>query len=308
VKAGFADKAVMYVSFYDSLRFANWLHNGQGNGDTETGAYTLLGGTPAPSNGLTVTRNPGALVFLPNEHEWYKAAFHGGGGLYFDFPAGSDAPMDCVLPGADDGNSANCLPPGIPTGVVADVGAYPLSESPWGTYDQGGAAWEWNEQNVSGAFRGVRGGGWGTGASYLAASYWVWGVPTQEVDHLGFRVAAPFSACEDGADNDGDGLVDAGDPGCTASGSLLENPACQDGLDNDNQPGIDFDGGAALDLDEDGFVDVAFNPAGPPVASSDPQCAGMPSRRSEGSCGLGGELAFLLPALRWIGRRRGGRG
>jgi len=102
-KPGFADKAVMYVSFYDALRFANWLHNGQGAGDTETGAYTLLGGTPAPGNGLTVTRNPGALVFLPNENEWYKAAFHGGGGLYFDYPAGSDAQIACAPPGADTG-------------------------------------------------------------------------------------------------------------------------------------------------------------------------------------------------------------
>ena len=32
---------VRFVSWYDSIRFANWLHNGQGNGDTETGAYTL---------------------------------------------------------------------------------------------------------------------------------------------------------------------------------------------------------------------------------------------------------------------------
>jgi formylglycine-generating enzyme required for sulfatase activity len=36
---------VHFVSFYDALRFANWLTNGQGGGDTETGAYTLLGGT-----------------------------------------------------------------------------------------------------------------------------------------------------------------------------------------------------------------------------------------------------------------------
>ena len=33
---------VNYVSFYDSLRFSNWLNNGQGGGDTETGAYALL--------------------------------------------------------------------------------------------------------------------------------------------------------------------------------------------------------------------------------------------------------------------------
>ena len=29
------------VTFYDTLRFANWLDNGQTPGSTETGAYTL---------------------------------------------------------------------------------------------------------------------------------------------------------------------------------------------------------------------------------------------------------------------------
>ena len=74
VKSGFADKPVTYVSFYDSLRFANWLNNGQGSGDTETGAYTLLGGTATPSDGTSVTRNGGANIFLPSDNEWYKAA------------------------------------------------------------------------------------------------------------------------------------------------------------------------------------------------------------------------------------------
>jgi len=59
---GFAGKPVTYANFYDALRFANWLNNGQGNSSTETGAYTLLGGTPIPSNGLTVTRNGGDHV------------------------------------------------------------------------------------------------------------------------------------------------------------------------------------------------------------------------------------------------------
>jgi hypothetical protein len=35
-----------FVTFYDTLRFANWLDNGQGSGSTETGAYTLFGGHP----------------------------------------------------------------------------------------------------------------------------------------------------------------------------------------------------------------------------------------------------------------------
>jgi formylglycine-generating enzyme required for sulfatase activity len=74
VKGGFASKPVNYVSLFDSLRFANWLHNGQGAGSTETGAYTLLGGTPIPSNGPSVTRNAGATIFLTSEDEWYKPA------------------------------------------------------------------------------------------------------------------------------------------------------------------------------------------------------------------------------------------
>jgi hypothetical protein len=45
VKAGFEQDAVNFVTFFDALRFANWIHNGEGSGDTETGAYTLLGGT-----------------------------------------------------------------------------------------------------------------------------------------------------------------------------------------------------------------------------------------------------------------------
>ena len=45
VIAGRGDMPVNFVSWYDSIRFANWLNNGQGSGDTETGAYTLLGGT-----------------------------------------------------------------------------------------------------------------------------------------------------------------------------------------------------------------------------------------------------------------------
>lgn len=35
VKSGVADKPVNWVSFWDALRFTNWLHNGQGDRDTE---------------------------------------------------------------------------------------------------------------------------------------------------------------------------------------------------------------------------------------------------------------------------------
>jgi len=66
-KTNMGDKPVNYVSWYDSIRFANRLNNGQGTGATETGAYTLLGGTPTPSNGLSITRNVGSTWFLTSE-------------------------------------------------------------------------------------------------------------------------------------------------------------------------------------------------------------------------------------------------
>ena len=71
------------VSWFSAVRFANWVNNGQGGADTETGAYTLLGGTPILSNDRFISRQPDAKVFLPTEDEWYKAA-------YYD--PGTDAP------------------------------------------------------------------------------------------------------------------------------------------------------------------------------------------------------------------------
>jgi formylglycine-generating enzyme required for sulfatase activity len=184
-KAGFENKPVTYVSFYDALRFANWLHNGKGSGDTETGAYTLLGGTATPSYGPAVTRNPGAQIFLPSENEWYKAAYFDGA-KYFAFPAGFDAETKCALPGATP-NAANC---DSAVGAVTDVGAYSGSASPYGTFDQGGNVSEWNEQTLGSLGRSIRGGGWLGQAVFLATSVPGYNDPTYENAFLGFRVAS----------------------------------------------------------------------------------------------------------------------
>jgi formylglycine-generating enzyme required for sulfatase activity len=189
VKPGFAAKPVVYVSFYDAVRFANWLQNGQANGDTETGTYTLLGGTTIPSNGATVQRNPGPTIALPRENEWYKAAYYAGGGVYFDFPNGADAEPACVAPSADTGNAANCFPYANPPGTLTDVGAYALSVSPSGTHDQGGNVWEWLERITTPGSRELRGGAWsadphGTGAASLGFG----DGPDNAVNNRGFRL------------------------------------------------------------------------------------------------------------------------
>jgi hypothetical protein len=90
-------------------------------------------------------------------------------------------------------------------------------------------------------------------------------------------------ACDNGIDDDGDGLYDADDPGCFDADSLLEDPQCDDGLDNDLDGRTDWDGG-------------------PGGGTADPQCNQPYKNKEKSGCGLGFELALLLPLLR--GTRR----
>ena len=80
--------------------------------------------------------------------------------------------------------------------------------------------------------------------------------------------------CDNQRDEDHDGLVDWGhDPGCGRRAFGIENPECQDGIDNDGDGAIDH--------------------------PDDPHCYGPSDDREERTgCGLGYELALLLPLLR----------
>jgi len=192
VKAGWADLPVNFVSYNDTLRFINWLANGQPNGPigagtTETGTYNLV------SSSKKV--NPAAApptVWLPTENQWFKAAFYKGGGTnagYWTFATGANNAPGAVPP-AGGVNSANYNNSGHLTGV----GAYGSSKSAYGAYDMNGNAWEWTDTayGSSSSKKAFRGGGFDSPVTYLDKVHQDGGSKTYEAANLGFRVAGAF--------------------------------------------------------------------------------------------------------------------
>jgi len=218
---GSPNHPVTYVSWGDSARFSNWLHNNQptgaqGPGTTETGAYTLNGAIANQLN--AVSRNSGATWFIPSENEWYKAAYHqpaaqgGDADDYWSYPMRANSvPYSDQPPGATPNNTQvgnlynnDSLANGYNDGYavtgstsysssqnyLTDAGAYTLSTSPYGTFDQGGNVWEWNESLFSLQFRGKRGGAWNSGFTFDSQSARQSNLsPGSESSDVGFRVA-----------------------------------------------------------------------------------------------------------------------
>ena len=202
VASDYANRPVNYVSWGDAARFANWMHNGQPTGaqdltTTENGSYYLNGAT-TDAQLMAVTRTGDATYVIPTENEWYKAAYHdksaGTAATYFDYPTGTNtAPSNVLGNPTDPGNNATFWDGGYTIGSPyyrTEKGAHENSDSPYGTLDQGGNVWEWNETAVDSSSRGLRGGSFYSDSShYLAASYRGNGSPTVENDYIGFRVA-----------------------------------------------------------------------------------------------------------------------
>jgi formylglycine-generating enzyme len=204
VRANMGNKPVNFVNVYDAMRFTNWLQNGQGSGDTESGGYTLNGGTPFPSN-PEVTRNSGATWFLPSEDEWYKAAYYqpaaqgGDSDSYWLYSTRSNtAPMiaiaesdgDVSNPGSNIANYLLGADWNLLNGNLTTVGGIgPLSASYYGTDDQGGNVTEWTESFLNPSFWILRGGSYTASGGISANERNLTGA-LAEFDRFGFRVAA----------------------------------------------------------------------------------------------------------------------
>ena len=200
VAGDWANRPVNYVSWGDAARFANWLHNGQPMGaqdltTTEDGSY-FLNGAMNHAELLAVAREADATWVIPSEDEWHKAAYHkndGVSGNYFNYPTSNDAFPSNDLINPDPGNNTttfydNNLTIGSPY-YRTEVGAHENSDSPYGTFDQGGNVYEWNEAILYGAYRGDRSGSFYHHTILLGASHRTFQDPALEHYCWGFRVS-----------------------------------------------------------------------------------------------------------------------
>jgi sulfatase modifying factor 1 len=172
-----ANRPVVYVSWFDAARFANWLTNNQGEGNTENGSYTLNG----LMRGGIIAANEGIQISLPTVDEWHKAAYYNPVTEKYTRRATGNNTITQA-----ESNYGNAY------GGSTDVGFFINSPSPYGTFDQAGNAIEMIDVMVSSG-HGAFGGSWqdswadaSQGYHYLA---WTTDV---EFEAGGFRLAEGF--------------------------------------------------------------------------------------------------------------------
>lgn len=160
-KPGMERMPVLYLTWMDAVRYANWLHLGRPTGPsglpdtTEDGAYTLAA-DDGQSYFWIERRNPDARWFLPTWDEWRKAGrLDPATGSMWAWPThpttepapatGATGEGELIVSqpnSANYGRQANWN--GTADGNVVRVGSAG-ARSPNGTYDQIGNVLEWVE-------------------------------------------------------------------------------------------------------------------------------------------------------------------
>jgi len=254
---GDGNRPVTYISWLDAARFVNWLNNGQPTGigevagSTEQGAYTLNGDI---TSGLE-TKNTNAQFWIPSENEWYKAAYYdpnyGGSGVggYWQYATRSNStPGNAVASGVNNANYNNgvyCVTQSATLSstqnYLTPVGAFANSGTAYGTFDQGGNVFQWNDA-IIGTLRGMRGGAWTCGSCHLGPSCRSYGCSEVQLNARGFRVASSslnlaqtisFSAIAEQSSSAAPFLLNAtATSGLPVSYSLVSGPATLAGTNN----------------------------------------------------------------------------
>ncbi|THK41173.1 formylglycine-generating enzyme family protein [Methylophaga sp. SB9B] len=198
-KLGYEQLPVTYISWFDAIRFINWLHYGRpapgfsGLGVTEgtdsIGAYDTRYGVVAR------TRNQNAKFWLPTKNERYKAAyFDGAADRYWKYATGNELPLSDLTSDKKsvtyfDGNWAAPFP------HLSIVGAHISSPSPFGLFDMAGNVMEWSEETI-GINKVALGGSVFMSESSLSPSYSDSERPELKLSTFGFRVYATHDVVE----------------------------------------------------------------------------------------------------------------
>jgi YVTN family beta-propeller protein len=99
--------------------------------------------------------------------------------------------------------------------------------------------------------------------------------------------ACPFEPgpdCDDGVDNDGDGVADEADPDCNIEGSHISGPNCDDGIDNDGDELTDGEDPGCNEAGEEACSDGIDNDGDGATDGLDPGCiVNLPPNSDAGS-------------------------
>ncbi len=211
LKPNMGNKPVNFVTYFNAMRFVNWLHNGQPSGMQD--ASTTENGVYAINDGISETRAVDAQYFLPTRDEWHKAAYYDprneadGGPIGDDhhwlLPTMSEFTLSIVTaaasgngdisnPGGNVVNILNGADWNALDGNVTTVGsAGTLSRSYYGTLDQGGNVREWNESLINDNHY-ILGGSYKGFEADLFSVTTLAHAPSLIMPDNGFRIASPL--------------------------------------------------------------------------------------------------------------------
>jgi formylglycine-generating enzyme required for sulfatase activity len=195
-----ANRPATGITWYEAARFVNWLNASEGYPPAykfnvqpgERGyvansvAFVWTSGEPGYDSDNPF-RNARAKYYMPNIHEWYKAAYYDPhAGVYYNYPTGSDSKPTSVVSGNLPNTAVHSLPRSAGPADVDDAGGL----NAFGVMAMGGNVWEW----LDSGFQDLRGGGWfnlhNFGESDLVNTVRDSFTPASEAIDIGFRVAA----------------------------------------------------------------------------------------------------------------------
>lgn len=209
------NRPITYITWFDAARFANWMANGQPSGEqnastTENGAYNLNGaisGNAISKNAINPNTNLAPTYYIPTYNEWYKAAYYnqslanGAGGYYMFATQSNSAPGNII---GNAPNQANNFPGTVmcvtqsadylyaAQNYLTDVGAFTGSPSYYGTFDQNGNVYQWNDLDGSQTpYRGLAGGYWFAGANAMQSTIYSTNSLNITDNGTGFRLTSP---------------------------------------------------------------------------------------------------------------------